>query len=120
LLLALSGWEFDGPNRVLRLEPRYRPERFQCFFAGPEGWGSFRQQAGPEQQREELSVRGGRLALRQLHVALALGKPPTRATATVAGRSVPARLVATNRQAELHFDEDVVVQAGESLIAEFA
>ena len=45
LLLAASGYEYDGPAKTLRFTPRLTPANFQSFFAGPEGWGSLRQVA---------------------------------------------------------------------------
>ena len=43
LLLAASGYEYDGPARSLRFTPRLTPANFKSFFSGPEGWGSLRQ-----------------------------------------------------------------------------
>lgn len=121
LLLALSGWTYDGPARSLRLTPRYRPEQFQCFFAGPEGWGSFSQQADDtRRQREELEVCWGRLAVKRLQVALVSGTAPGTATVTVAGRVVAARLAVTDGEADLQLEGEVVVEAGQALVVEFA
>ena len=41
LLLALSGYEYDGPACVLRFTPRITPEKFKTCFCGPEGWEAF-------------------------------------------------------------------------------
>ena len=43
LLLAASGYEYDGTAKNLRFTPRVTPENFKAFFSGPEGWGSLRQ-----------------------------------------------------------------------------
>ena len=46
LLLALSGYYYDGPEGALGFSPRYHPDDFKSFFCAPEGWGSFAQRVG--------------------------------------------------------------------------
>jgi uncharacterized protein (DUF608 family) len=70
LLLALSGWDYDGPSRTLRLTPRLRGQRFRSFFSGPEGWGALEQEHPSETlQRITLRVAEGRFEIATLHVA---------------------------------------------------
>lgn len=120
LLLALSGWTYDGPARALRLEPRYRPEHIQCLFAGPEGWGRFAQTIQAGRQRDELNVRWGRLAVKQIDVALRPGPAPAAVTVRVGGRDVACQFAAGGGQAQLRFGQDIVLEAGQSLVVEFA
>ncbi len=61
LLLALSGFAYDGPNGVLRFAPRHTPEDFKAFFSAPEGWGSLRQTRRGKTQRNEVKVEAGRV-----------------------------------------------------------
>jgi len=120
LLLALSGWAYDGPARTLRLDPRYRPEQIRCLFAGPEGWGSFAQRIEEGRQRDELNVRWGRLAVKQIEVALRPGAAPVAVTVRVGGRDVACQSAAAGGHAQVRFDQDIVIEAGQSLVLEFA
>ena len=81
ILLALSGYEYDGPARVLRFAPRLTPEKFKAFFCGPEGWGSLEQIRNEQEQRSSVTVVEGRLAISQL--VLAVAKPPKSARVTL-------------------------------------
>ena len=88
LLLALSGWEYDGMRQTLRVAPRHTPENFKGFFTGPEGWGSLRQSREGSAQRNELSVREGRLAVAE--ITLAPTAAPTQVKVECAGKTVPS------------------------------
>jgi uncharacterized protein (DUF608 family) len=74
ILLALSGYEYDGPARVLRFTPRITPEKFKAFFCGPEGWGSLQQTRDETGQRNTITVVEGRLPLAAL--VLSAKEPP--------------------------------------------
>jgi uncharacterized protein (DUF608 family) len=113
LLLALSGWEYDGPRQTLRLTPRHRPENFKGFFAGPEGWGSLRQSREGQTQRNELSVREGRLAVAQ--ITLALTAAPGRVKVECGGKTIPSALSLNAGLAVVSLSRPVVVQAGQTL-----
>jgi len=66
LLLALSGYEYDGPTKTLRFGPCITPDDFRAFFVGPEGWGSLRQVRKGNTQRNEIHVVEGRLPVARL------------------------------------------------------
>ncbi|HXC37260.1 MAG TPA: GH116 family glycosyl-hydrolase, partial [Candidatus Acidoferrales bacterium] len=69
LLLALSGWKYDGPRGELSFMPCYRPENFKSFFTGPEGWGSVAQTWDGSQLRVEIAVQSGVLRLHSLEIS---------------------------------------------------
>ena len=73
LLLALSGWEYDGPRQSLRFAPCHTPENFKGFFAGPEGWGTLRQAREGQTQRNELRVQEGRLGIAEITLGTKCG-----------------------------------------------
>jgi len=66
LLLALSGWNYDGPRRALRVGPRHTPANFKCPFTGPEGWGSLAQTRDAQGQLDQLIVREGRFTVAEI------------------------------------------------------
>jgi hypothetical protein len=115
LLLALSGWEYDGPAHSVRLAPRHTPGNFSGFFTASEGWGMLRQQAVDQGQRSEIQVKSGKLIVKTLSLALHANTKPARATVTIAGRPMPASLAVSNGQAEIQFATEAVVQEGEGL-----
>jgi uncharacterized protein (DUF608 family) len=114
LLLALSGWQHDGPRGALRLGSRHGPGNFRGFWCGPEGWGALRQKAGAGGQQSEVEVQSGTLRLRRLTLVLTSGLNPTKAGVTVGGKAVAATLSLQAGAAVVALDGEVVVKVGET------
>jgi uncharacterized protein (DUF608 family) len=114
LLLALSGWEYDGPRQALRLTPRHTPEKFKGFFAGPEGWGSLRQTREGTAQRNELSVREGLLAVAQ--ITLASNAAPKRVKVESGDKTIPSTFSFNAGAVVVALQPPAVVQAGQTLL----
>ena len=114
LLLALSGWEYDGPRQALRFMPRHTPENFKCFFSGPEGWGSLSQSREGPAQRSEIHVREGRLAVAKM--ALAPMAAPKRVQVDCGGKSIASVFHFNAGVLEISLKRPVVVEAGQRLV----
>ena len=113
LLLALSGWQYDGPRQALRLAPRHSPEQFKSFFSGPEGWGSLSQSRAGERQQNELKLIEGQLALREL--TLAVPARPGQVKVEQGGKTVPADISFESGMVCLAFKQPVQLRAGQGL-----
>ena len=113
LLLALSGYEYDGPARVLRFTPRITPENFKAFFCGPEGWGSLQQTRDKNGQRSTITVVEGRLAIAEL--LLAAKEPPKTARVTLGDAALEATLQEHGDEVRIILKAPQVVKAKEAL-----
>ena len=113
ILLALSGYEYDGPSRVLRFAPRLKPERFKAFFCGPEGWGSLQQTRDENGQQSTIAVVEGRLAVSQL--LLAARKPPRTARVTLGDTALEANLRLDGDQVRIILATPRDVKEGDAL-----
>ncbi|QEH34673.1 hypothetical protein OJF2_32140 [Aquisphaera giovannonii] len=113
LLLALSGYEYDGPARVLTFAPRLTPENFKAFFCAPEGWGSLVQTRGAEGQRNTISVAEGRFPIAEL--VLQAAQPPKGVAVTLGGNPVPAASTADGDRVRISLTASRVVTAAEAL-----
>jgi len=113
ILLALSGYEYDGPSRVLRFAPRLNPEQFKAFFCGPEGWGSLLQTRDANGQRSTIAVVEGRLAVSQL--LLATREPPRTARVTLGNAALDATLQLDGGQVRIILATPQVVKASDAL-----
>ena len=114
LLLALSGWEYDGPRQTLRFTPRHTPENFKGFFAGPDGWGSLRQAREGATQRNELSVREGHLAVTELTLVPTVA--PKRVKVECAGKTIPSTFSLKEGAVVVVLQRPASVLAGQSLL----
>ncbi len=118
LLLALSGYEYDGPRQVLRFTPRISPEKFQSFFCGPLGWGHLRQTRADGRQVNEISVVHGRLGVGRLRLAMVAA--PKGAAVTWVRDGVEQRVAATlepgGNEATVALAQPVALEAGQRLV----
>jgi uncharacterized protein (DUF608 family) len=90
LLLALSGWLYDGVTGHMEFRPRHTPNAFKSFFTGPEGWGSVSQTRKGGNQRNEIRVVEGKLPVASIR--LDSSAAPSRVRVTLAGKAVRAIL----------------------------
>ncbi|MDZ4753117.1 MAG: GH116 family glycosyl hydrolase [Phycisphaerae bacterium] len=63
VLLALGGFEYDGPAGLIGMAPRLTAEQFASFFSGAEGWGRLEQTRAARVQTNTVDVRWGRVRL---------------------------------------------------------
>lgn len=116
LLLALSGYQYDGQRHALRFAPGYKPADFKCFFCASEGWGSLAQNAEGKVQRVEIAVKSGKLRLKTLELAAIREVVPHGVTAALEGKTRPAALAIDSASYHITFDgSDVIVNEGEKL-----
>jgi non-lysosomal glucosylceramidase len=115
LLLALSGFEYDGPNGSIRFTPRTTPANFKCFFSAAEGWGSLRQTRRGEEQKIEMKVEAGRVSLRELHLSMNGNQAPKRLRVQVNGKAVRCTLTTAGDRVRVLLDDRLSVATGQTL-----
>ncbi len=113
LLLALSGWEYDGIAKTLRFTPRHTPQNFKSFWCGPEGWGSLHQRRNGKSQRNEITVSEGKLTITRLHLSPAA--TPKQAAVTAGGKRIAARVVPMGNLTGIALNAPLTVRRGEVL-----
>jgi uncharacterized protein (DUF608 family) len=89
-LLALTGYVYDGPAGRLGFAPRWRPEDFQAFFTAAEGWGSLRQRRAERRQESAVTVKHGRVVLRELVLGLPENVSVKEVKVVAAGKPITA------------------------------
>lgn len=114
LLLAITGWEYDGPARRLRMAPLVKPENFRAFYCATDGWGRMKQLRKGSSQRNELYVAEGQLELSELQVKCV--SVPKACRVTIAGRSLPTKMTVDGDTAKIVMEPRVVVLKGQTLV----
>jgi uncharacterized protein (DUF608 family) len=117
LLLALSGWEYDGPRGTLRFTPRHTPESFKCFFTSPEGWGNAQQLRTGGRQVNELRVEEGRLQLSEITLAAA---QPSSVKVQLGARSVASKFEFRDGFLSVKLAAATTIQSGQTLRVQIA
>ena len=118
VFLAACGYEYHGPKGHLAFAPRLSPENFRAAFTTAEGWGTFSQKDDAGRRVARIAVRWGKLALKTLGFLPVAGTKPTKATVTLAGQPIEARLVVANGRAAIEFAKEATIDAGQELVVE--
>jgi len=118
LLLAASGFRYDGGRQALDFAPILTPERFKSFFTAPEGWGSLEQSRDAAGQRNAIRVVEGHLPLAFLRLSVPAGMH--NAALTLAGARLPAHLKTVEGGAVVTPAAAIDVQAGQVLVIAFS
>ena len=115
-LLALSGWEYDGPAGRVAFAPRITPADFRCAFTAAEGWGTLGQKRTATSQTNSLTVRWGRVRLSEMGVELPAGLSRAKVAARVGDKPLACRAEpGDGRRMRVRFDKPVVLTAGQEL-----
>lgn len=117
MLLALSGFEYDGPAGRLGFAPRTTPEDFRCAFTAAEGWGTLEQTREAGVQRNAVIVRWGRLRLTSLDLQAGAEGEVKVSVGERAVEGVTAEIGEGGRL-RVSFEAPVVLEEGQSLRVE--
>jgi non-lysosomal glucosylceramidase len=110
-LLALSGFQYDGPNAHVVMLPRLAEPNFRCFWSTGTGWGTFSVSHDAKGSRLSLQVDKGALACGSCTVRSSAGKT----TAALNGRPVAHRMLPQGELTVLQFSERLQLQEGDRL-----
>jgi non-lysosomal glucosylceramidase len=119
-LIAISGFEYDGPERRIGFAPRLTPENFKAPFTAAEGWGSYSQKIADGTMRADLAVKYGKVPLRTMSLVVPEGKAPATVSATLGGKALSTSVRENDGALEVAFDPEVTVEAGQTLEVEFS
>lgn len=67
-LLALQGFMYDGPKKIITFKPVWQPENHKSFFSASEGWGLFTQTQSKSTQKAIISVKYGNVTVSQIQL----------------------------------------------------
>jgi non-lysosomal glucosylceramidase len=118
-LLALQGFRYDGPKGILGFKPVWKPEDHRSFFTTAEGWGLFSQQREGGIQKQQIELKYGTLAVRELIFACNDAAIPKTATVRVGSDELKSTLSIDGSDLRIVLAEEVVLKAGDSLLVEF-
>ncbi len=108
VVLAASGFLYDGPAGRIGFAPKLTPESFQSVFTAAEGWGSY-SQVGSERS---IALKWGRLRLTEL---VCEDAKAMRAELSLAGKPLTATLTRDGKRITLKLASEVTLTAGQTL-----
>jgi|Deesub1362B_J571_1020462.scaffolds.fasta_scaffold00001_82 uncharacterized protein (DUF608 family) len=113
LLLALSGFQYDGVSQKICFSPRINHENFATFWSTGSAWGS----CGLDLEGATLQVAGGELTVQEIDFS---GRYPWEKlhSCQLAGRKIKVRYIKAPHSSQLHrliFDSPLRIKKGETL-----
>ena len=70
LLLALSGYEYDGRNFAVSFKPRLNLSNFRCFFSTDSGWGIFTQKISQKSFKAFIENSYGKVKIKEIRLEI--------------------------------------------------
>ena len=115
VLLALSGYTYDGPAGKICFVPRMNPEDFKCFFTSAKGWGSLIQKREQSEQINAIEIKWGQLRVKTLVFELPEGKLAEQANLEINGNTVPIEISQNGNRITINLDIEKVVKTGQEI-----
>jgi non-lysosomal glucosylceramidase len=112
---GVCGYEYNGPKGYLAFAPRLTPEHFRAPFTAAEGWGTYSQKTEGGKQNMEIELKWGRLRLNTLSIVPDATLLLPRATVTLGGQRLEAKLTMDKGRAVVTFADEAIVSAGGKL-----
>ncbi|MEW6512295.1 MAG: GH116 family glycosyl-hydrolase [Bacteroidota bacterium] len=117
LLLAYSGFSYDGTKGAMGFAPAGAADHFTSFWSCGTGWGTVTMEKGKSTHTVRIEQRYGSLLLRTLALP-APGLKVARVRASLAGKPVSCSVEAENPM-RIRFSTGITLQAGDALILEY-
>jgi hypothetical protein len=118
LVIALSGFSFNAPERSYGFSPRISVDNFRTFWSTATGWGTFSQRAKKSGTEAELSLMYGKLEVERLSLS---AKSARGAAKIFRGKELlSARTLAEKGGATVLLDAPLTLLPGQSLKITFS
>jgi len=108
--LATCGYEYHGPKGHLGFAPRLAPEDFRAAFTAAEGWGTFSQKREGTTLRARVELKGGRLHLKTLALAIPEKAQPKLVSVKIGGATVGAGHMVDDDRLTITLASETVIQ----------
>jgi hypothetical protein len=115
MLLAASGWVYDGPAGLVGFAPRMQPDDFRSFFTAAKGWGTISQKRGVEEQRNSIRVRWGVLRLTKMVFELPDEKVLRDVLVKCAGSDLECQVTTHSNQVTLDLPQACLLERGQTI-----
>ncbi len=112
---ALAGYEYHGPKGHIGFAPRLTPENFRAAFTAAEGWGTLAQQRDAKKQREQITVRWGKLNAKTLAFDLPEEFESVETSVNLEGRIVPSSHKLKDGRLEITLKNKLAISEGQTL-----
>ncbi|MCG8394247.1 MAG: glycoside hydrolase family 116 protein [Pseudomonadales bacterium] len=117
-LIALGGFEYDGPAGMIGMNPKITPAKFESFFTAAEGWGTMSQNRNANSQTNCFNIRYGKLKVQTLAFTAPAGKIVKSISITANGKPVASEFTQTGNRVTVKLSAPATVVKSNQLKAQ--
>lgn len=118
VLLALSGYKYSGPDKMITFYPRINVENFTGFWCNDSGWGLYYQNFGSSRLEADIRVLYGRVTLQQFSLPAPIrgrGKGYFKAEVKAGGNTYSVAAQRANDRAIVAIPEAIALNVGDAV-----
>ncbi len=120
LILALSGYHYNAPEKAISFAPKVNAADFRCFYSTGSGWGIYTQKLLRKSLVAKIGVSWGELELQRIEIDVPSDLPGSSVSASVGGSRIGCSIVREDDRAIVTLASPVRVKAGEELEIEIS
>ncbi len=114
ILLALSGFHYDGAAGGMEFVPAVKSSRLSTFWSCGNGWGVFSQNRSGQRSTSSLALHDGNLTLNSFTLGHT-GRKPSTVKVSLNGRDLPVAIEQDGSRVKIVFAEPASLKAGEKI-----
>jgi hypothetical protein len=115
VLIGLSGFQYNGPEKRIGFSPRITPAAFKAPFTAAEGWGTLIQEDNEKAQRNLMEVKWGLVPVKQVVLSRVKGGAWNACEVRVGNRPVKASVKRREEELVITLSHEAVLTAGQAL-----
>jgi len=105
VLLAAQGFDYNGPEKSIGYNPKWKPENHNSFFSTAEGWGSFTQTRTGSTQENTIALKYGTLSLSTISLVIE-NKSEQNVSLMLNGKAIP--VFSKNNEGKLSINFEMI------------
>ncbi len=120
VLLALQGFIYDGPQKIIGFKPVWQPEKHSSFFSTSAAWGLFSQTQNNSGQKSELEVEYGTVEIKTILLATPEHKKSSKLLVTLDGKKQSIASIEQNENTiSIHLNTACTINAHSKIAVSF-
>ncbi|MGQ9454622.1 MAG: GH116 family glycosyl-hydrolase [Armatimonadota bacterium] len=120
LILALSGYLYNAPEKTISFAPKISAADFRCFYSAGSCWGTYEQKLVGNALTTKIGVAWGELEVRRIELELPSDCPCKSVRAVLGGKNFTLSIERDGDQAIITLGEPARIKAGESMEVQVA
>ena len=116
--ISACGFDYDGPNGIMRFAPKLNPQKCKVPFTAATGWGAYEQTSNENLFTAALKVNYGSVSLNSFSFDALVNK--SKVVCYVGDKLIPSTLTKQGNTFVVNFVQKIEIKEGQHLAIKFA